>query len=227
MKKKNAIPTGSRWIWIVLFWGALWGLAEATLGFVLHAAAAAIPGIQGFVMFPIAFVLMERAVAASGKPWAAFAASWIAAGVKMADFLIPGAVPLRVLNPALALLLEGFVVWGVLAWCGRSGVRVNGWHALAASLLWRGLFLGDQGVLALCAIPAGLVTNGWEPALRFLLLEGAVNALLIWGWLALPWPARSGAGREPGRSESALARIPLPVWSGSLLTLAFVAQLLF
>ncbi len=241
MEQGNTKVPGQRLLWVILFWGSLWGLAEATLGFVLHAAAAAVPGLQGFVMFPIAFVLMERAVAASGRPWAAFAASWVAAAVKLADLLLPGAVPLRVLNPAAALLMEGAAVWVALAWCASRQVRVSGWHALLASLLWRTFFLGDQVVLASLSIPAGLVTNGWKPALEFLLVEGAANALLIMALYAArhaalyaarhaAWhPARhavAGRMRRQGTSFPDSAHVPLAVWSGGLLVLAVVAQLL-
>lgn len=205
--------------WIVLFWGALWGVAEATLGFVLHAAAAAMPGIQGFVMFPIAFCLMAGAVSTSARPGSAFAAACVAAAVKLTDFLVPGAMPLRVLNPAAAILMEGLAVWGVMAWMKRRGTAPDIRHALVASLLWRALFLGDQGVLAGLAIPAGLATNGLAASLRFLLLEGAVNALLIGLWLAVsrhfvPKRAAEGARFVPA----------MPVMSVMLFVLAVAVQ---
>ena len=39
---------------VSLFWGALWGIAEATLGYLAHLISL-IPGIAGFIMFPIGF----------------------------------------------------------------------------------------------------------------------------------------------------------------------------
>ena len=94
------------------------------------------------------------------------------------------------------------------------------------------------------AIPAGLVTNGWMPALQFLLVEGAVNAVLIAGWLAVasrwirfarPDPAPPQENPEDlsfpesirtGSPLNGRMRVPLAVWSGGLLMMAVVAQLL-
>jgi hypothetical protein len=111
------------WMLPVLFWGAVWGFVEATLGFVLHKAAIAIPGLPGFVMFPIACIWMDRVITVTRKPAAAFGAACVAAGIKLLDFVLPGAIPLRILNPAASLLLEGLVVWGL--WHGRGGMRTG------------------------------------------------------------------------------------------------------
>ena len=43
----------------VLFWGAMWGIGEATIGNLIHLGSIALPGLPGFVMFPVAFYFMR------------------------------------------------------------------------------------------------------------------------------------------------------------------------
>lgn len=96
---------------MILFYGAVWGLGEATLGHLLHLAR--VPGLPGLVMFPFAAVVMGRVLARSGGAAAVFATGVVAAGFKFLDLLLPGTDILAVLNPARAILLEALAaaVW--------------------------------------------------------------------------------------------------------------------
>lgn len=167
----------------MLFWGALWGFAEATVGFILHRAAIALPGLPGFLMFPIAFFFMQRAVLSSKSPDSAFLASLVAASIKLADFLLPGYDALRIVNPALSMLAEGLAVYVVMGYCDSRKVSIGALAAFGMGLLWRGAFSLYLLAISLYGLPAALVTGGWAYALRFLLLESAVNALIILAYL--------------------------------------------
>jgi len=166
-----------------LFWGALWGFAEATVGFILHRAAIALPGLPGLLMFPIAFFFMHRAVLSSKSPDSAFLASLVAASIKLADFLLPGYDALRIVNPALSMLAEGLAVYVVMGYCDSRKVSIGALAAFGMGLLWRGAFSLYLLAISLYGLPAALVTGGWAYALRFLLLESAVNALIILAYL--------------------------------------------
>jgi len=107
--ERDAIVTNKRpLIWIPLFWGFLWGLAEATLGHVLHHVP--IPGIAGYVMFPIGAFFMVQAFRHSGKLSAILLTAIVAAQIKMIDLFLPARSPLAVINPAVAILCESFVL---------------------------------------------------------------------------------------------------------------------
>lgn len=170
---------------IVLFWGSLWGLMEATLGYLLHFAAVAIPGLPGFLMFPFAFALMHRAVKEAGVPSAAFYASIVAASVKLTDFLVPGHDPIRVSNPALAILMEGLAVYAVMAYRDRKREGLVPVHAFGMGVLWRAMFSAYLWAISLFGLPAALVTSGPWPLLRFIFLESFVNAVIMGGYLAM------------------------------------------
>jgi hypothetical protein len=98
---------------VVLFWGALWGLSEATLGHLLHIVR--IPGLAGFVMFPVGIFFMLKAYHDSSHLRMILLTASVAATIKLSDLLIPGALVLDVLRPALAILAESLVVIGLAA----------------------------------------------------------------------------------------------------------------
>lgn len=167
----------------IIFWGALWGIAEATLGYVLHRAAIAIPGLPGFVMFPVAFYFMRRAYKATGQAQAVVSVAAVAAMIKCVDFLVPGNDPIRIVNPALSIMMEGLAVALVFAYTEEKGKAGGFVHSFSMGVLWRGLFLGYLFLISLFGLPAALVTDGILISLRFLLLESLVNAFLMYGIL--------------------------------------------
>ena len=90
------------------FWGAGWGLAEATVGHVLHVLR--IPGLAGFVMIPVGLFMMSRAFKEGGGAGAVALTSAVAASLKFLDLLLPPSDLLAVTRPAMAILAEGFAV---------------------------------------------------------------------------------------------------------------------
>ena len=91
-----------------LFWGVLWGLSEATLGHILHIVR--IPGLAGFVMFPVGIFFMLQAYWDSLCLRVIFSTAFIAAAIKLSDLFLPGTYALDVLRPAIAILTESLVV---------------------------------------------------------------------------------------------------------------------
>ncbi len=165
-----------------LFWGACWGFAEATVGFMLHRAAVALPGLPGFLMFPVGVFFMMRAFDSTGRADSAFIAACVAAAVKLTGFLVPGHDPIRIINPAISLLMEGLSVAVVIKASGF--VKNLGRLKLASSFImgfaWRTAFLIHLRVTSLFGLSAELATGPILTALRFLVLESAVNAGVIW-----------------------------------------------
>jgi len=170
-----------------LFWGACWGFAEATVGFMLHRAAVALPGLPGFLMFPVGVFFMMRAFDSTGRADSAFIAACVAAAVKLTGFLVPGHDPIRIINPAISLLMEGLSVAVVIKASGFA--KDLGRLKLASSFImgfaWRAAFLIHLRVTSLFGLPAELATGPVLTALRFLVLESAVNAGVIWAFSSM------------------------------------------
>lgn len=96
---------------IALFFGAIWGILEATLGSVLHFEGIAKTFLSSsIIMLPIAYFLMGGAYKASGKIRAMLYAGLVAASIKMFAFFIPGIQPQYVINPAVSIVLESLML---------------------------------------------------------------------------------------------------------------------
>lgn len=210
MKSKIIMP--------ILFWGACWGIAEATLGYVLHRAAIALPGIPGFLMFPFAFFFIYQCVRITGKPASAAGMAAVAAAIKLLDLFIPGNIPLRVINPAFSLLVEGLAVMLVCLFLKRKAKLWKFQHILASAVIWRLLFLVDMAVILQFGLPAGLITDGIWVTLRFVLLESLVNGVLIWILLKIPAVAADPKPTNISRNQ--------PVLTFLLLILAIALQMI-
>jgi len=109
METKSGLRTD--FIGTALFYGAAWGLGEATLGHLLHMAR--VPGLPGLVMVPFAVLVMGRALARSPRADAVFLTGMVAASFKLLDLLMPGTDLLALVNPIQAILLEALAatVW--------------------------------------------------------------------------------------------------------------------
>ncbi len=188
----------------LLFWGAAWGICEATFGFFLHLIAVALPGLPGMLLFPVGFFCMRTAQKATGKASAPFLIAMVAAGIKLGDFLMPHPDVIRVVNPALSILMEGLAVTAFFALRGARGGEAGIVQAFYMGVLWRAMFAAWLFLTSLSGLPAALVTSGPAVFLRFLLLESFVNGLVIHAGLRLA-PRLPTFGPRPVRPAAALA----------------------
>lgn len=96
----------------ILYYGSLWGIAEATLGYVLHAAELfSFIKISGSIMFPIGVLCMHKAFTKTNKTHAIMLTSLVAALIKSINIIIPNAT---VVNPVMAILLQGLAVYLIM-----------------------------------------------------------------------------------------------------------------
>ena len=91
----------------VLFWGSIWGIIEATLGWVLHATH--LHHGTSNILFAFGIFCMLSATARTGKGSVAVMLTAVVAAIKMCDFFLPGGA-VGVLHPALYILLEGAMI---------------------------------------------------------------------------------------------------------------------
>lgn len=167
---------------ISLFWGSLWGIAEATLGYLVHLVTL-IPGIAGFIMFPIGFYFMTRAYRESGKTMSLLSTAATAATIKLVDLFLPGPGPIFTINPALAILMEGAVLMVCYKVLLEKQRVFRFREALLAAAGWRAAFILYSFILLILAISDDFFRIGIVNILRFFLLESLVNAAIIVAYL--------------------------------------------
>jgi hypothetical protein len=198
---------------VALFYGALWGLAEATAGHILHLLR--IPGLAGFIMFPVGFFLMRRAFSRSGRFLAVFLTSWIAAGIKLADLLLPGAAFLAVWNPVQAILLQGLAAAGILL--AARKIRLTAAQPVLASLSWRLAYIALSFLWIELLAARNLFQVGPTFLLRFLFLDSLANGLLIYFIMKI---------RLPLPTEKTMKLFRRPALAAALLIAALAAEVL-
>ena len=182
----------------VIFWGALWGLTEATVGHLLHVTGLRIGWL---FWFPAAFYFMNRIYRQTDNLGAILYASFVAAAIKLVDLLAPVRLD-YVLNPAVSIILEGLAVYalfGILAARGEAR-KIGAPAVLLLSMGWRALYL-----VYVLFLPADLIKiSPWGGAvtfLRFIFLESLANSLFITVYLKA---AAAWRTREKARSLSLL-----------------------
>ena len=176
MDKKKALKIAAQ----IVFFGAIWGITEATLGFLLHFLP---PTIAGIVMFPIAAFILVKAYKSTGSRSALVFVGFIAAGIKAVDFLIPGIMSFKIINPMISIVMES--LWVAVAYPLIKGTdwkkKLAG--GLAASIGWR---TGYVIYMAVQFLITGFVSKYLATAGEFInfvvingILSGAIAFLVI------------------------------------------------
>ncbi len=163
--------TQTKTIQTILLLGALWGMCEASIGYVLHFLPA---GFSGTLMVPIGFYFTYSAYKLSGKRSAALWVGMIAASVKLIDLLLPAHSPLSVINPAMAIMLESLLVFVFAKRFSRERVFVP---ALVLGLSWIVLFTLVQALIVKPA--SGLYLQPPFQVAALIVLNALAAGLLI------------------------------------------------
>lgn len=166
---------------IILF-GSIWGFLEATLGYALNAPF--VPAIiSGAVMFPIVTVLLVKGYQSTQSKTAVMLITMTAIAIKSVDLFLPYVNIFKMINPMVAMLIEGLVVVAVVAYIQhRSTSRITG--VITINLGWRTLYLGYFGVMALMTgNPMAPFVDTFGEIASFIFLQGAIGVVLCIGLL--------------------------------------------
>jgi hypothetical protein len=171
MNKKTALFSE------IVFYGAIWGLLEATLGYLLHWLPAL---IAGSVMFPIGAFIIVRVSLKNKSQWAGIFVALIAAGIKAFDFFLPlpPQGPIKIINPMLCIVLEACLVVAVLPVLNKNRTITNLLMLPAASTAWRVLFIA---IMFLINGTAPKQIQTWDAALSFFVYNNLVSGVIATG----------------------------------------------
>ncbi len=136
--KKQLIST-------IIFFGGLWGIVEATIGYVLHI----IPGLSlymsGAVLFAFATFILYKAYAITNSRTSLLLIGGVAAAIKSVNFFLPLFSPFKVINPMLSIIMESLMVVAVISLLNKKSVTQKISGLLIASVGWRLLFFAYTG----------------------------------------------------------------------------------
>lgn len=161
----------------IIFFGAVWGIIEATLGHLLHQVSL---NIGWMIWFPIAFYFMNTVYKQTGKPESIFYISIIAASIKLIDLFMPVRID-RVLNPAVSIVLEGLVVFAIIKVAQNKELitKYKYLYSLVTSFSWRILY-----IIYVLFLPAYFIKisplGSMGALLRFFILESTANSIVVY-----------------------------------------------
>lgn len=170
----------------IVFFGAMWGLLEATLGYALHFLPVL---ISGSIMFPLAAMILMMADKKLEQPWLLMMIGFVAASIKSINFFMPGLLPIKTYNPMIAIMIQSLVMVGVVYVTKKKSIGFALVTLGLASFLWRGLFLVNNVInhqLTGFNFPQ---LSSLNATIDFMMVYGAVGALfsiiLYLGWISL------------------------------------------
>ncbi len=160
----------------IIFFGALWGILEATLGYVLQFLP---PLISGSVMFPIAATLMILTYNHTHSRSSIVYVAMIAASIKAINFFMPGLLPIKTYNPMIAIMLQSLVLVLVIPLLQKKDLRqvILGLAVLGFS--WRLLFLGNIAMNNLLTGFQFVQLQSFGAMINFVFLYGLLEALFV------------------------------------------------
>ncbi len=198
----------------IIFYGAIWGIVEATLGYLLHFAP---PTVAGLIMFPIATFILIKAYKSTGSRSSLLFIGVIAASIKAVDFLLPGMMVFKTINPMISIILESLVVFVALPILSsqKNTKRLIG--SIATSITWRAGFVLYMLIQYLITKYATIYITSPTYSLSFIIISGLMGGVLLMGVL---WFERSF-------KKTVFSRIQFkPVYAILTLTLALGIQYL-
>jgi uncharacterized membrane protein len=208
MKKNNV-----RLVSAILFYGAIWGIVEASVGYVLHFLPTL---IAGTILFPFVSVILYKAYRQTESSISILAIGVIAALIKSVNFFLPVLNIWKVINPMASILFESLIVMVLIkvALNGKAPLKIGA--VLLASVSWRAIFLAYMGIQMLLTGFTAPQIASLSSIMSFSVGSGLLSGAMAVGMLALASiPIRKTARRFN----------PLPIVSFATLALAIVLTL--
>ncbi len=188
----------------IIFWGAIWGLIEATLGYVLHSFSLS---VGWFFWFPLAFYFMSRVYRQTNSTSSILLTSAIAAAIKLIDFLLPARID-RIINPAVSIILEGLVVFAAFKIIEHKQdfFRFRYMEAIAVSMGWRVLY-----IVYILLMPAFFFSvsplRAVNSFMKFFFFESIMNSLIIYAYIKIAERTNKRKAEAGYRKDSKFKRV--------------------
>jgi len=162
-------------VWKIIFFGAIWGIVEGTLGYVLHFVP---PTFAGFIMFPIATLILVSAYKSIGSQKALVYIGLIAALIKSVNFLLPSLMMFKTINPMISIILQSLVVAIAYPIISDKKISKKIVSLVGASISWRILFVMYMAIQYIITKHATTYMQSLKFSLNFIMFSGVISGLL-------------------------------------------------
>ncbi|HNY38423.1 MAG TPA: hypothetical protein PKI73_10570 [Petrotogaceae bacterium] len=162
-----------------IFYGSVWGMLEATLGYLLHFVSDFIPVISSFIMFPIGFSIMFRAYRKSSELQTVLVCGITAAAIKLVNFFLPVSNILKIVNPSISIFMESMAVLLVIFFAVQKGRKLNPLDIAAMTFGWRTVYLIYLSILRTFPLKLELLSKGISAVYKFWITDSIANIIII------------------------------------------------
>lgn len=94
----------------IIIWGSIWGIFEATVGYLLHIISF---GYSWIIWYPFACFIMTNVYRKTESVSSIFYVGLFSASIKMLNLFLPGRID-RVINPAISIVFESIALVAVV-----------------------------------------------------------------------------------------------------------------
>ena len=198
----------------IIFFGAIWGIIEATLGYALHFLPAL---IAGSVMFPLVMFILYHAYKSLGSRKAIILVGAVAIMIKATNLFLPLLNPAKAINPMIAMFIQSLLAFAVMPMLSSDKVLNKFSGVVIASLGWR---MAMVGYYAFNYATTGFMDfriASFNPAFTFIVTEGLISAVFATGLIYLTNPIKALAKLDRSKIN--------PLISTALLVIALVLTL--
>lgn len=205
-----------KYISTAIFWGSLWGITEAILGYLLHKINFS---FGWCIWFPMAFYFMDRIYRKVKKAQYVLYGVLITSVIKLTDLFIETRVD-KVINPSISIIFEAAAIFVVYKIVERNHKKVGIIAVTVLNFFWRGLYIGYL-LLAPKSFLSISPLRGLNPFLQFILVESTVNIATIMLYVVI----RDKFENESMKESMSLINIK-PIVSAIIFIIAVTLQLL-
>lgn len=181
LKTLGRTEEGLRYISIILVWGAIWGIIEATIGNVLHMLPFRVP--TGSILFPIGYFCMQKSFNETEDIKSMFFTASIAASIKLINLFSPMIPVIKVINPATCVLLEGLAVAVVFTIYKYKDSDIGFKQSMIMSSSWRiGYYILSFAIFIPLKMMEASSILGLGRFVEFFIINGLVNSMIIYAY---------------------------------------------
>lgn len=157
---------------IVLLYGSIWGILEATVGYVLHWLPAL---IAGSLLFPFALLILRHGYLQTNSRTSVFLMGVVAAAIKGVNLFMPNLTIWKAINPMVAILIEAALASVVVHAFAKD-------RLLKTALLVGAVAIGWKVAFVLYQVVNGALIGTFAPYLQS--VRGLVEFVLVQGTLS-------------------------------------------
>lgn len=165
----------------VVFFGSIWGIVEATLGYLLHGMNLS---VGWCIWFPLAFYFLDKIYRKTGDAWCVLYGGFVAAAIKLTDLFIEPNV-IKVVNPSASIIFEVVSLLILYKVMEKRNKKVGVLGIAGVNVAWRAIFLTYIFLFMPKTVISTSQLRALNPFLQFMLLESAANTIIIEAYLIL------------------------------------------